>query len=275
MKKLLLIFLLSIFLFSCKESANNDSEETSDNTEQVSDNDADNDDADSDEDIDLVEIAIDPITPDINDDFYLVSISAAETQDEAIEAVTELRKTYENANYLWIPDYASLSGKELYVVFLGPYDYLDDDAFRVLSDYKKINSNVYFVKASQEETRITLLSKFDYRVNSVRQKLIIAYAEESELDEYYEDGGEDWGWFNYDVDTYFLENHPDDVTFIYGLPDWITAEDMNAYAKKMDNKNLNFGYYLIDGDNEMFIQHDVSDYVMEQACDFFGYDFEY
>ena len=33
-----------------------------------------------------------------------------------------------------------------------------------------------------------------------------------------------------------------------------------------------FGYILIDGENKEFIPHDMSDAVISQACEFFGYE---
>ena len=108
----------------------------------------------------------------------------------------------------------------------------------------------------------------------MQQKLIIAYAEESALDEYYNEGGEDWSLFTYDVDNYITDDYSDEnITYFYDKPDWITADEMNAFAKEIGNESLNFGYYLIDGDKNGFVPHDMPEYIIEQACEFFGFDY--
>ncbi len=202
--------------------------------------------------------------------FYVISVSATKTEEDAKKSVAKLKKNYEKSDYLWIPDYKSLSGKELFSVFIGPYEDAVD-AFDMLKKYKKENKNAYIVEVSQKQERLSILDKFDYRINNVRQKLIISYAEKEALDEYYNNGGEDWSWFNSDVKAYFDEKFSNsNISYIYGVPFWLKEQDMIDFAKEIGNEKLTFGYYLIDGSKTKFIEHDIVSSVTDKIVNFFG-----
>ncbi|MBN2893016.1 MAG: SPOR domain-containing protein [Bacteroidales bacterium] len=262
MKKTLSILLVVFFIFSsCKNEKSNE-DNNSDDTNVTENIDSQNN---------VSKPNIEPISDaNIEVPFYIISISATETAEDAVNEVTKLRENHKDVNYLWIPDYESLSGKKMFVVFLGPYSDISD-AYKEMISYKKENAEAYVVEVSHYNERVTLLGKFDYRINDVQQKLIIAFAESEALDEYFEEGGEDWMWFTYDVDMYFQNNYPtENISFFYGEPEWLTEKDMLDYAKELGYDDPDFGYYLIDGKNSEFLSHDMSNYIIEQACSFFG-----
>lgn len=56
-------------------------------------------------------------------DFYMIVTGAYLYRSDAAKEVQRLRAMgYSNAGYLWIPDFPSLSGKQNYATFLGPYN---------------------------------------------------------------------------------------------------------------------------------------------------------
>jgi hypothetical protein len=65
--------------------------------------------------------------------FYIISVSAKDNKNDAMNELIRLRATRADVNYLWIPDYESLSGKQMYVIFLGPYT-LMNDAYKNMVD---------------------------------------------------------------------------------------------------------------------------------------------
>ena len=140
--------------------------------------------------------------------FYIISVSGTADIKEAVEQVKGLKAKGHPAGYLWIPDFPSLSNKELYSVFIGPFERLDS-TIEYLEKYKKTNANAYAVEASKSTTRTTVFGKFDIRKNNIKQFLILTYAKPKDVEEYYNNGGEDWGWFTGDVGEYFRKNYPD------------------------------------------------------------------
>ncbi len=163
----------------------------------------------------------------------------------------------------------------MYVVFLGPFKELKE-AYQQLVEYKKENKTAYVVEVSHSDVRMTLLDKFDYRVNDDRQILIIAYANEESLNEYYESGGEDWMWFNDDINTYLRDNHSkDNIFYIIGVPHWLEAEDMEVLAEELGNTEKYFGYYVINGEDKLFIQHAPPFDVISQISDFLNIEMSY
>ena len=55
------------------------------------------------------------------DNKFICCISATKSEKEAQKSVNNLVAKGHPAAYLWIPDYDGLSGKELYLVYIGPY----------------------------------------------------------------------------------------------------------------------------------------------------------
>lgn len=89
------------------------------------------------------------------DDFYIISVGAVKTEEQARAEVQKLSRRGFDANYLWIPDYPSLSGKPLYSIYLGPYDNQDACEYAV-EDAKIDFPGSYGVLVSQRPTRVQI-----------------------------------------------------------------------------------------------------------------------
>ena len=59
------------------------------------------------------------------------------------------------ANYLWIPDYKSLSGAEMYGIYIGPYYNLDEFS-RQVENYRKSNPSAYGLLVSNSNERVEI-----------------------------------------------------------------------------------------------------------------------
>jgi len=214
-------------------------------------------------------IEIDPISDENNaPPYYIVTVKAVAEKDSAVALVNELRTNVINANYLWIPDYESLSGREFYQVFIGPFDN-EAEVIPFLMDYKESNKDAYAILVDHNTDRRAIYSPYDIRQNKKQVQQIFIYAEPEAEDAYYEEGGEDWGWFVGDVHSYFTENHPD-VEFYNVYNDILRTKDIIALEKEL-NPDKYFGYILINGNKKLFIQHDMSEIVINKANEFFGY----
>ena len=93
-----------------------------------------------------------PISPE---SFYVVCASAVKTEAKAKSNVEKLRKKGFKSDYLWIPDYKSLSGAELYSVYIGPFS-TQNECEIATEDYKKIHPSSYGVLVSQENKRVQI-----------------------------------------------------------------------------------------------------------------------
>ncbi|MBN2681080.1 MAG: SPOR domain-containing protein [Bacteroidales bacterium] len=252
MKQILFYIGLVLFVASCSNKSNEDESGTSSNDS-------------------LKESKIPEILPlsdsIISTPYYIINLSATENQDSAIEMVKNYRKEFENVNYLWIPDFESLSGKELYVVFIGPYSDIEP-CVHSLMDYKETNKDAYAVLVSHEKQRRVIYSPFDIRVNDKRVKQIFTYAEPAASEEYFEGGGEDWGWFVGDVTSYFSDNHPE-VEFFSVYNDILRDKDIKMLEKELDLGD-SFGYILVNGNEKEFLVHDMPNSIISSACEFFS-----
>jgi len=88
-------------------------------------------------------------------DFYIISVGAVKTEEQARAEVQKLSRRGFEANYLWIPDYPSLSGKPYFSVYLGPYDNQDACEYAV-DDAKSEFPGAYGVLVSQRPTRVQI-----------------------------------------------------------------------------------------------------------------------
>jgi hypothetical protein len=50
--------------------------------------------------------------------YYILNYAGVESEERAAAMVDSLKKYFPKAGFLWVPDYASLSGKKLFSVFL-------------------------------------------------------------------------------------------------------------------------------------------------------------
>jgi hypothetical protein len=87
--------------------------------------------------------------------FYIINVSAIKSEEDAKKKVRELQSQGYNSDYLWIPDYASLSGSLYYSVYIGPY-YSQYDCEVATEDYKRVNPKAYGLKVSQENQRVQI-----------------------------------------------------------------------------------------------------------------------
>ena len=197
---------------------------------------------------------------------YIINYAGAETQERAIAIVDSLIPTFPNAGYLWIPDFESLSGEELYAVFITsePSKYsIEDELKKCKADLPKS----YIVKVNHTDERWVTYSPLDVRINKKKQPIVAIYEEPAAGDEYASDGGEDWGWFVNDVNTYFGDNHPE-VIFTSIYHGGLTDGEIKKIEEDMELEG--FGYVLIDGKNREFVGHDMPGGVISVACEFFG-----
>lgn len=204
--------------------------------------------------------------PDPKTGFWIINLSATETEQQAIASVIKLRETDPLFGYLWIPDYATLSGKELFAVFKGPY--LDmKECIVTLVEYQKIDPKAYAVRVEQEgKLRKSVYGIYDIRNNKIKQNLVLTYAT-PEDEENYE--GEDWGWFVNDISTHMVENYSD-IYFDSVFRSWLQENDIKKLQKELQPEG--FGYVCIKKTGEkIFIPHDMPSVIIPEMTEFFGY----
>lgn len=90
-----------------------------------------------------------------NDEFYIINIAAVKTENDAKAKAKELEANGNKAGYLWIPDYASLSGAKFYSVYIGPYS-TQHDCEVATEEYRKIHPEAYGLFVSQDNKRIQI-----------------------------------------------------------------------------------------------------------------------
>ncbi len=84
---------------------------------------------------------------------YIIVTASYVNENDAINAMEKMKSAGNaNAGYLWIPDYPSLSGKQFYTTFLGPFTSREECAANLHSLQKK-NKSLYGVKVSTETGR--------------------------------------------------------------------------------------------------------------------------
>ena len=60
------------------------------------------------------------------------------------------------SNFLWIPDYPSLSGANYYSVYIGPYYDIDEFVYQI-EDYRMSNQNAYgLLVSTSSNTRVEI-----------------------------------------------------------------------------------------------------------------------
>ncbi len=86
---------------------------------------------------------------------YIICSSACYTEKEAKRRVKMLKKKGYNSGYLWIPDYPSLSGTKMYVVYIGPFKSRRSCIVH-LRKYQKVNPKAYAVLVSNKPDRVEI-----------------------------------------------------------------------------------------------------------------------
>lgn len=92
---------------------------------------------------------------DFNIDFYGIFIGATKNEIDAKKRVKDILSMNYPANYLWIPDYKSLSGAEMYGIYIGPYYNLDEFS-RQVENYRKSNPSAYGLLVSNSNERVEI-----------------------------------------------------------------------------------------------------------------------
>ncbi len=207
-------------------------------------------------------------------DYYILNYAGVADEQKAISEVNTLKKDYPNAGYLWIPDFESLSGKEIFAVFLDQTSN-QSEILQSLEKTKEELPDVYVVKVNQSNERWVAYWSNDIRINGKRiatntLKEIFIYETPDQIDDYAESGGEDWGYFTEDVSAYFRKKYPAvKVGNFYHSS--LSKDKIKQLEKKLDLKSRGFGYIVIDGDASRFIEHNMSDEVISEATKFFGF----
>lgn len=86
---------------------------------------------------------------------YIICTSACFTEDEAIRRSYQLRRKGYRTGYLWIPDYPSLSGARMFVIYTGPFS-SRSKCIEELRKYQRIDRKAYAVLVSHKSKRIDI-----------------------------------------------------------------------------------------------------------------------
>ena len=90
-----------------------------------------------------------------NSKFYILNVAAVATESEAkLKSQEYTRKGYQSS-YLWIPDYASLSGAKFYSVYIGPFS-TQYECELATDKYKKQFPGSYGLLVSQDNKRVQI-----------------------------------------------------------------------------------------------------------------------
>ena len=87
--------------------------------------------------------------------FYILNTMACAKETNAVNATQKLIDEGYRAGYLWIPDYNSLSGKEYYTVYIGPF-YSQYECEVEVEKYRKIQPTAYGLIVNQEHKRVEI-----------------------------------------------------------------------------------------------------------------------
>lgn len=149
------------------------------------------------------------------DAFYILNVAAVKTGSEAIAKSAELKAMGYSSGYLWIPDYASLSGAQFYSVYIGPYAN-QYDCEVATEEYRKTNPGAYGLLVSQEPARV--------QINGIGKVIKTS---------------------NLRPGNYTVMASPSAKVYFYNAPDYSTkrkayfSTEESVYVKEFQN---NFGY---------------------------------
>ena len=87
--------------------------------------------------------------------FYVINVVAVKSKSKAESEVRKLEKEGYEAGYLWIPDYMSLSGAELYSVYIGPF-FTQRECELAVENYRKKKPKAYATLVSHENKRVEI-----------------------------------------------------------------------------------------------------------------------
>ena len=89
------------------------------------------------------------------EDFYILNVSAIKDAVLARKKVDELRSMGYESDYLWIPDYNSLSGAEYYSVYIGPF-FSQYECEEATEAYRQRHPDAYGLLVSQDNVRVRI-----------------------------------------------------------------------------------------------------------------------
>ena len=90
-----------------------------------------------------------------SESFYIISAAAVKTEAQAKSKASELKNNENSTGYLWIPDYASLSGAKFYCVYIGPFS-SQHDCEVATEEYRKFHPEAYGLLVSQDNKRVQI-----------------------------------------------------------------------------------------------------------------------
>lgn len=87
--------------------------------------------------------------------FYIINAGATPTEAQAQTLAAQIAQQGYATGYLWIPDYASLSGARMYAVYIGPFA-TQRECEEAVEAYRRIKPDAYGLKVSQERQRVEI-----------------------------------------------------------------------------------------------------------------------
>jgi hypothetical protein len=92
---------------------------------------------------------------DQNELFYIINVAAVKKESDAKKKVQELNENGYQSDYLWIPDYPSLSGALYYSVYIGPFS-TQYDCEVATEAYRIKHPEAYGLLVSQDNKRVQI-----------------------------------------------------------------------------------------------------------------------
>ncbi|NME71744.1 hypothetical protein [Flammeovirga aprica] len=146
---------------------------------------------------------------------------------------------------------------DLKLGYMNPSDYIDKNSKGLLV-YERFKP-VYFVDSTE------IMSK-NSAITASGDKLLAIYTEQQILDDYYAEGGEDWGYFTSQVSDYFSGNgvtvtHADSVLSI-------TQKD--SLKNEFSEMSGGMGYLFFSNGVWQYVDYDQPDGVISSGESFFS-----
>ena len=87
--------------------------------------------------------------------YYVINVGATTSESEASKNAQKLTKEGYASSYLWIPDYASLSGAKYYMFYIGPFK-TQNECEVAVQNYRKKNPTAIGLLVSNEPKRVQI-----------------------------------------------------------------------------------------------------------------------
>lgn len=110
-----------------------------------------------------------------NTDYYVINVGATTSEAEASKNAQKLTKEGYASSYLWIPDFASLSGAKYFMFYIGPFK-TQNECEVAVQNYRKKNPSAIGLLVSNEPKRVQIagigkVTVFDNVKANVRFKI--------------------------------------------------------------------------------------------------------